>query len=372
METNEFADLLAAGRMTRRQAARALAAVGVGLLTVPVLRRAAAAAEPGEIEYFTWASYEDPMFHQPFVEKYSHPVAHSIFADEEEALQKIRAGYLPDVAHPCTYSVPRWRDAGILKPVDTSRLQHYADIFPQLTTIGGTVADGKPYFVPWDWGNSSVLYRTDMVDSNTDSWMLLFDEKYAGRLATYDSVDGAVPAAALALGFRNIASLDDDQLAKVRDLMTKQRPMLRYYWADNTALEQSMASGEVVAAYAWNSSYHALKSAGVPVAYMNPKEGILTWVCGLALVEGASGDEETAYAFIDAMLDPQSGKQLIEQFGYGHSNRQSFEVADKNRLSELGLSDPNALFAQGVFLEEVAPETKEKYVTMYEQVKAGL
>jgi spermidine/putrescine-binding protein len=105
---------------------------------------------------------------------------------------------------------------------------------------------------------------------------------------------------------------------------------------------------------------------------MNPKEGILTWVCGLSIIEGASGDEQAAYDFIDAMIAPESGKQLIEQFGYGHSNRKSFDLADKNRLTELGLSDPDALFAQGVFLEEVPPETKEKYVTIYEQVKAGL
>ena len=72
------------------------------------------------------------------------------------------------------------------------------------------------------------------------------------------------------------------------------------------------------------------------------------------------------------MLDPRSGKQLIEQFGYGHSNTKSFEAADKDRLTELGLSDPAGLFAQGVFLEEVPPATKEKYVSMFEQVKAGL
>lgn len=371
METREIAGRQSQGSMTRRQIAKMMAAVGVGIVTLP-MRHRPAVAQSGDVEYFTWASYEDPMFHQPFVEKYGHAAKYSIFADEEEALQKIRAGYLPDVAHPCTYSVPRWRDAGIVKPIDTSRLQHYASVFPQLTTIGGTVVDGKPYFVPFDWGNSSVLYRTDLVDTDTDSWTLLFDEKYAGRLATYDSVDGAVPAAALALGFRNIATLDDEQLSQVRALLARQRPLLRFYWADNTALEQSMASGEVVAAYAWNSSYHALKSQGVPVAYMNPKEGILTWVCGLALIEGATGDEQAAYDFIDAMLAPESGKALIEQFGYGHSNRESFELADKNRLAELGLSDPAALFAQGVFLEEVAPETKEKYVAMYEAVKAGL
>ncbi len=371
MELNEFADRLAEKRLTRRDLCRALGAVGVGMVTLPVVARRAAAAS-GEIEYFTWASYEDPMFHQAFVEKYGHPVANSIFGEEEEALQKIRSGYTPDVAHPCSYSVMRWHDAGILKPVDASRLLHYGDIFPQLKTIGGTVIDGQPFFVPFDWGNSSVLYRTDLVDSNTDSWMLLFDEKYAGRLATYDSVDGAIASAALALGFKNISTLDDDQLVKVRELLQRQKPLLRYYWTDNTAIEQSMASGEIVAAYAWNSSYHALRSEGVPVAYMNPKEGILTWVCGLSLISNAPGDEEAAYAFIDAMIAPESGKNLIEQFGYGHSNQKSFEIASSERLTDLGLTDPVGLFAQGVFLEDVPPTIKEKYVTLFEQVKAGL
>ncbi|HWA44706.1 MAG TPA: extracellular solute-binding protein [Hypericibacter adhaerens] len=372
MEKNELQDRLAAGRLTRRQFARAAAAAGVGMMMVPVLARRGA-AETGQIEYYTWAGYEEPNLHKGFAAKYGHEPNHSIFGDEEEALQKMLSGYRPDLTHPCTYSVPRWFDAGIIKPVDASRLQHYGDIFPELKTIKGTVTkDGKPLFVPFDWGNSSVLYRTDLVDSNTDSWGLLFDEKYKGRLATYDSVDGAVSSAALLLGFKNISTLDDGQLAKVKELLIKQKPLLRYYWTDQTAVEQSLASGELVAAYAWNASVVVLKKQGVPVEYMNPKEGILTWVCGLALVQGGSGDEQAAYDFIDAATDPQSGEFLIDSYGYGHSNRKSFDLVKPERLAELGLKDPVALFKQGVFLEETPPALKEKYIAMFEAVKAGL
>jgi len=372
MEMNELRDRLAAGRLTRRQFARAAAVAGVGLMMLPLLARKGA-AETGQIEYYTWATYDDPNLHKAFTAKYGHEPSFSTFGEEEEALQKMRSGYRPDITHPCTYSVPRWYEAGVIKPVDPSRLQHYADIFPELTKIKGTrTKDDKPLFVPFDWGNSSVLYRTDLVDSNTDSWMLLFDEKYKGRLATYDSVDGAVSSAALALGFRNIGTLDDDQLAKVKELMIKQKPLLRYYWTDQSAVEQGLASGELVAAYAWNSSLVTLKKQGVPVAYMNPKEGILTWVCGLALVEGSSGDEQAAYDFIDAMIDPQSGRYLIDNDGYGHSNRKSFDLVKPERLEELGLKDPAALFKQGVFLEETAIDLKQKYISMFETVKAGL
>jgi len=92
----------------------------------------------------------------------------------------------------------------------------------------------------------------------------------------------------------------------------------------------------------------------------------------MALVVGATGDEQAAYDFIDAMLDPQSGQYMIDSFGYGHSNRKSFDLVKPERLAELGLKDPAALFKQGVFFEETPTAFKEKYISMFEAVKAGL
>ena len=370
MDKGAFRDQLAEGNLSRRQFGSALASAGLALVTLPVWSRRAGAA--GEIEYFTWSEYENPNYHQAYTAKYGGSPKFSFFGEEEEALQKLRAGYTPDVTHPCTYSVGRWRDAGVIKPIDTARLKNYADIWPELKTIKGTVFDGQPFFVPWEWGNSSILYRTDLVEVEEDSWTLLFDERYAGRLSTYDSVDGAVITAALALGYKNAFELDDGQLDKVKELMARQRPMIRYYWTDNVAVEQGLATGELVAAYAWNSSVVELKKQGLPVRYMNPKEGILTWVCGLALVNNASGDEQAAYDFLDAMLEPGTGKMVIDEQGYGHSNRKAFELVSAERLDELGISSPAALFAQGVFFEPIEPKRREKYVAMFEQVKAGL
>ena len=46
--------------------------------------------------------------------------------------------------------------------------------------------DGQTYFVPFDWGNSSIIYRTDMVDISEESWGLLYDERYAGKVESED------------------------------------------------------------------------------------------------------------------------------------------------------------------------------------------
>jgi spermidine/putrescine-binding protein len=105
---------------------------------------------------------------------------------------------------------------------------------------------------------------------------------------------------------------------------------------------------------------------------MNPKEGILTWVCGVMMLRDGPGDEQAAYDMIDAMLAPESGQWLIENYGYGHSNAKSFDRVAPERLAELGISSPKTLFEQGIFFEAIPPATRQKYITMFEEVKAGM
>ena len=368
MDVLELKDRLAEGTLTRRRMAKVLASAGLATSIVPLWRSPARAE--GEVTYFTWAGYDIPDIMQPYVETYGGPPSFSLFGEEEEALQKMRAGFIPDLAHPCTYSVGRWRDSGLFKPVDTSRIAHYGDIWDGLKEIAITKADGETWFVPWDWGNSSPLFRTDLAPEyageENHTWTILFDPKYEQRLGVYDAVDGAVIVAALVEGVPDPFNMDDEELARVRERLIEQRPLLRFYWTDQSAVEQGLASGELVASYAWNSSVVELKKQGLPVEYMNPKEGILTWVCGLMMLKEGPGDEQAAYDMIDAMLAPESGAWLIDNYGYGHSNRKSFELVSDERLAELGISSPEALFRQGVFFVPIPPERREVYIEMFE------
>ncbi|WP_119462449.1 extracellular solute-binding protein [Rhodospirillaceae bacterium SYSU D60014] len=360
-------------RIDRRAFSNALAAAGLSLVAMPLLRRPARAENGATL--FTWAGYDRPDLFAAYADTYGGPPAITIFGQEEEALQKLRAGFAADVLHPCTYSVSRWRDADVIQPVDTGRLAHWGDLFDRLTTVEGTVFDGQHYLVPFDWGNASVVYRTDIVGEKyqeENSWEILYDPEYKGRLAMFDGETAAVGVAALVLGYDNPWSLSDEQLAEVQELMRKQRDLLRFYWTSQTEVQQAMASGEVVAAYAWNDAVVELKQQGVPVDYMNPKEGIFTWVCGLALHSEPPGSLDAAYALIDSMTSPDSGEILIQEFGLGHSNRKAFERVPAERLEELAISSPEALFERGVFLKEVEPELKAKYIATLEQVQAGI
>ncbi len=368
-------DILAAvrdGRLTRRQLAALLGSVGVGTATMRFASRPARA--DGELLYFGWAGYEDPKLHEAYLAEHNAPPQFAFWADMEEAFQKLRQGYAPDVMHPCSDVVTKWRNAKLVAPIDEARLDHLPDLFKSVLTLHGTVVDGQRYFVPFEWGNSTIIYRTDLLDpadqGSSLSYNLLFDPKYKGRIAMWDEGVAIVQAAGLALGYDNIFSLSSDQLVEVRKLMERQRDIVRFYWTDNTEMEQSLASGEISAGWGWNNSYARLLKEGAPVAFGVPKEGIRTWVCGLTIHPDTPHLDE-AYDLINAMTAPESGAYLIENFGFGHSNSKAFAQVDPEILADYGLSSPEKFLTEGVMYEPMEPALEEKYYSLFEEVKAG-
>jgi spermidine/putrescine transport system substrate-binding protein len=169
-----------------------------------------------------------------------------------------------------------------------------------------------------------------------ESWTLLWDERYKNRLAMGEDITDTAIICALVAGIRDPYNMSDEDISKVKALLIKQKPLLRFYWSDSTALEQAIASGEVVAAPAWNSSLKELRAQGLDVKYMNPREGRLTWCCGLVLTSQAR-EVDKAYDLIDAILSPDAGEWLIN-YGYGHSNLRSFARVPEKTLAERGLS----------------------------------
>jgi len=367
----DFVRDLRTGRIGRREVTRILAGAGLGLMTIPLIQKRAKAEN--DIIYFTWEGYEIPELHPKYIEKYGASPPTSIFASEEEALQKMRAGFEATLAHPCTYSLERWRDAGVIQPLDPTRLSNYENLFEGLKTLPGAVVDGQTYFVPFDWGNSSVVYRTDMMEVKEESWTQLYDERYAGKLAMSNDGETVVEVTALAMGMSRdeIFRLTDEQIAKVKPEMIRQKKLLRFYWDSQTSMEQAMAAGEIVAAYAWNQTMLNMQKQGIPTAFAHPKEGIFTWCCGLTLLSNPIGDVNAAYDLIDAMLDPEVGKYLIESYAYGHSNKKSFEIADPVAIDGLGMQQPDYLFSSGIFFEPVQAEIAAKYAEVFNEIQAS-
>lgn len=152
------------GKLSRRAFRKALMGVGVGLVSTPLTSRRAL-AQDGQGTFFTWGGYDIPELYGEYEAKHGALPEFSIFGGTEEALTKTRSGFVVDVAHPCNVGLLRWVDSGLFQPIDTARLSNWGDVMPSLVDMEGNDAgDGRPWLVPFDWGQTSITYRTDIFE----------------------------------------------------------------------------------------------------------------------------------------------------------------------------------------------------------------
>ena len=359
-------------RLTRRQTHQALASVGLVSIGMTFGPKWAGAAAEDHPTVFGWGGYEDEGFHAEYDSKYGEPPNFTPFGDEEEAFAKMRAGFNPEIVMACSYKVGIWRDAGIISPIDTSRLSHWDEIIPSLKTIDGVVVDGVRWWVCQDWAQTSITYRTDLVDIEEESWGLLWDKRYAGRLAMIDSLIDGVMVAAIYGGAKDPFDMTPDEVAITKKLLEEQLPLLRFYGDASTTTQQALASGEVVAAATWNDSALLLSDQGLPVRFMQPKEGVMTWTCGLCLTSfGDQAKLDRSYDVIDAYLSPETGKYEMENWGFGHANAKAFDLVSEEDLAARGFSrNPDDLLNAGIFQKPIQNEAELQ--AMFEEVKAGM
>ena len=222
----------------------------------------------------------------------------------------MRAGFPTDITHPCSGSVARWKDAGALRPIDHTRIDAWDDIFPTTLEIRGVKIDGEFYFMPWDWGNSSIIYRTDLLPLTEDemSYDVLLTPELQGKIAMFDSVDSTYAVGALLTGAEDIFAMTDEEIERATEVVRKLHANVRFYWSSPTEFEQAMAAGELIAAWSWNSSIIELKNQGIPIAYMNPKEGIMTWICGFSLGTSGEAADDLVYDYLNATMEPRAGQ----------------------------------------------------------------
>ena len=170
MNFNEFTDKVFSGRFSRRQMLQMLGAAGIGVAAAP-MRNTASAME--QATYYTWAGYDDKLF-RPYMNIHRAAPNCATSGESEEALQMMRAGYVVDVSHPCDSSFPRWVQSGLFQPIYVSRLEHWPNVVSKLKEFHGTQQDGKQWFVPMEWGQTSITYRKDLVElpGGEESWQI--------------------------------------------------------------------------------------------------------------------------------------------------------------------------------------------------------
>jgi len=331
---------------------------------------AASAAVSGadDLVVFDWAGYEDEGFFQAYVDQYGGPPTYVFFGEEEEAFQKLRAGFRADISHPCSQSVSKWQEAGLLEPIDPARITLWDDVNTEMKEA--FKIDGNYYMLPFDWGTTAVTYRADLVDAaDVNSLEVFRNPAYAGRMSLPDNVDDAYALGYLATGVTDWSKATDDDFQKASAWLREAHQNMRTYWADGAELAQLMTSGEVVIAWAWNETPTTMQADGQDVvANRNTVEGSSSWFCGYVNLKDGPNSEDQMYDMLNALMEPSSAEYIVNEWGYGHGNQTAMTALGQDALDGSGLGAVDVPVLAQIPMDQLL---REKMIAEFELIKAG-
>ena len=324
--------------------------------------------EPGDLKVFEWAGYDAKWIWRDYAQDGFDDPKFAFFTNTEQAIAKTAGGYTWDISHPETEYVQDYVELGLIQPWDTSLIPNFVDLNPALEEHGQF--EGEQYNIVLDWGYSGVIIRTDHVDPSINSYSYLFDDDLEGRISWFDT-PAILQQAGLVLAIESsIWDMSAEDLQTCKEYCIEKKKNLHSIWVDYTQMWDDVRQDNVWAAYSWQDTYAWLREE-VPVQYIKPKEGVLSWAEGLILFAD-SQNYHHAHEYADAWASPEVGTRMTNAWGYGHANTQiDLSDLDQDLVEVFGLDDPIAALSEPNSLIFRHLPNRDSYNRAWDEVKAS-
>jgi putative spermidine/putrescine transport system substrate-binding protein/spermidine/putrescine transport system substrate-binding protein len=326
----------------------------------------------GELDFMVWEGYTDTLFAKPFEDACGVKVNATYMGSSDDLVAKLRAGGAEtiDLISPSSDAATAIIDAGLASPLDLSRIPSYADLSEGFRNLKVARKDSTVFGVPWAFGPNPLIYDSTKV-AKPDSWGMLWDKKYRGKLSLQDDI-ATLYMVAQYLGMDDpndpsrLYNLSDEDLAKVKAKMLELRPNVRKYWVTAGDMTQLFQSHEVVAGEGWPLMTNQLRQAKFPAAETIPKEGTTAWADHWVLTKGAK-NLDAAYAWLEYTAQPFTQKLLYDVTAYIVANPAAKSyMSPEQATSQRDIAD----YGTKVNFWQWSPR-REKYQEIWNEVKAA-
>jgi len=279
-----------------------------------------------------WEGYADPKFTKGFEEMYGAKVTGTYYGSDDELVSKLQNGgtLSYDIISPSCDVASYLVDAGLVQPVDISKISQWKNLTPQLTAMADVVRENKNYGVPFCWGPDYLIYDANVITEAPKSWYVLMDPKYKGKVSIQDDIVSIYLAGQMLGIDKNdkaaLYNMNADDLTQCKELLIKMKPQVRKYWSTAGELDNLFKNKEVVVALGWPLTVGDLNKEGGNLKAVVPQEGATGWIDRLMITKD-SKNKDLAELYLDYITQPEN-MALVAEVTY-------YSVAHPGALSHL-------------------------------------
>ncbi len=343
------------------------------------------AAGSGKVlNLYIWSDYLAPNTLSDF-EKQTGIKVHVAYFDTNETLEtKLLAGSSGyDIVVPTASYFERQIKAGVYLTLDKSKLPNLKNMDPQLMSRVALHDPDNAHGIIYMWGTNGIGYNEKMVkalmpDAPLDSWRLVFDPAVASKVAkcgisVLDSPAEMMRAVLNYLG-RDPNSQKPEDVTAAEETLLKIRPYIRNI--NSSEFIEALANGDLCIAVGYSGDVLQARdrakdaNKGIEIKYTVPKEGSILWFDMLAIPKDAP-DPESAYAYMNYMMDPKVIADISNVKRYANGNLASQPFLDQSVKDDPGIYPSPELRQKLAVQLADSPDQTRAITRVWQKFKTG-
>jgi putative spermidine/putrescine transport system substrate-binding protein len=290
----------------------------------------------GQLNLIAWEGYTQPQWVNPFQKATGCKVnaKYAGSSDEMVTLMRQGGGSQYDMVSASGDASLRLIYGKDVQPVNPKLIPDFKNFIPALRSPPHNTVNGVHYGISLQWGPNTLLYNTKKVKPKPTSWSVLYSSKYKGKITVPDNpiqiADAALylSKAKPSLGIKDPYELNQTQFTAAVDLLKRQKPLIKKYWALASDEIDLFKNGDAVVGASWPYQTNTLIADKAPVADLIPKEGATGWADTWMLSAHAK-HPNCAYKWMAWVSTPKVQAEQAIYFGETPANTKACAVMDK-------------------------------------------
>ncbi|MEE0796487.1 MAG: ABC transporter substrate-binding protein [Anaerovoracaceae bacterium] len=289
-----------------------------------------AAGEKGTLYVYCFGDYFDPQLEYQFEEETGYDVVVDLFDTNEEMYPVIKnntAQY--DVICASDYMIERLISEDLLAEINYDNVPNAANVADNIKPFMEGFDPGMVHSLPHTWGTYGIMYNTEMVNGEIDSWEDLWDPQYEGQIVMPNSMREGFMIGAKLLGY-SMNTTSEEEISAITDKLIEQKPLV--YSFDNDSAREKMIGDSAALAVITSGEVLYSKEYNENLEYVIPEEGTEVWTDCWAIPKTAQ-NKDGAEAWMNFMLDGDVAAANFEYLTYAIPNTQIADLVDEPVLN---------------------------------------
>ena len=244
-------------------------------------------------------------------------VNYTNFESNENMYSKLSGGGVSyDVIVPSDYMIERLIDEDMLVPLDYSNIPNMKYLREDCLNLPFDTE--QKYTVCFNTGYTVLIYNKKFVKEKPDSWSVLWDEQYKGKVLMFNNSRDAFAIALQMLG-KSLNTNDEQDWVDAANLLAEQKDKVNPVYVMDEVFNL-MESGEYAFATYYVGDYVLMNENNPDLGFVYPKEGVNAFYDAFCIPKCVQ-NKKGAEAFINFMQEPQVALANEEYIYYASANK---------------------------------------------------